>query len=425
MVVASPDSQAFPSGGDMSGSDPHWVQVLERLDAALGEAAEVPVGCLSAAELRSWTERLGRGQSRLGALVCRALVEPDWSVLDPVRGKNDVAELVASDRSTDPRPVSGEVRLGRWLAGYPEFLEAFVDGRLSRSHIQALRRCHNWRTKEYLAEAQGYLVQAAVDCDWQGFVAVVHRWVLSCDPDGAEPREQAERRSCRISKQADGSWDGRFALDPVAGHALATALAREEQVLWREDEADEESTRTASQRRADALVDLVTRGSTADGSSGSAPLVHVVLSERVAAEALERLASGADGNGALPADPDHRSPESGHDDPDRRCELIDGTPIHPHHALAVLTIATLRRLVLGADGEILDLGRSVRTFPVRLRQALLARDRGRCRHPGCTSPLAWLQADHVIPWIRGGRTSLANGQMLCDPHNKHKRDREP
>jgi hypothetical protein len=112
-------------------------------------------------------------------------------------------------------------------------------------------------------------------------------------------------------------------------------------------------------------------------------------------------------------------------DPDMRCELIDGTPIHPRFAAAVLATAVLRRLVLGADGEILDLGRKVRTFPRHLKQALLARARGHCQTPGCDAPHAWLQADHLIPWSHGGRTATVNGQILCDGDNKRKRDQQP
>lgn len=36
-----------------------------------------------------------------------------------------------------------------------------------------------------------------------------------------------------------------------------------------------------------------------------------------------------------------------------------------------------------------------------------------------------LQADHVMPWSRGGRTTLANGQMLCPRHNRRKTNRLP
>ncbi|MDH5521559.1 MAG: HNH endonuclease [Acidimicrobiia bacterium] len=33
-----------------------------------------------------------------------------------------------------------------------------------------------------------------------------------------------------------------------------------------------------------------------------------------------------------------------------------------------------------------------------------------------------MQADHITPHSRGGPTKLSNGQILCDPHNKKKRD---
>ena len=79
----------------------------------------------------------------------------------------------------------------------------------------------------------------------------------------------------------------------------------------------------------------------------------------------------------------------------------------------------------GPAGEVTDLGRRSRGFPARLKQALLVQARGRCRSPGCDAPLAWLQADHLIPWRRDGTTSLRNGQILCDPHNKAKGDRLP
>jgi hypothetical protein len=93
--------------------------------------------------------------------------------------------------------------------------------------------------------------------------------------------------------------------------------------------------------------------------------------------------------------------------------------------MAILATATLRRLVLGADGEILDLGRRVRTFPRHLKQALAAQSRGRCANQGCDAPYTWLQADHITPWNRNGTTSVGNGQMLCGPDNRRKSDQPP
>ncbi|MBQ2812594.1 MAG: HNH endonuclease, partial [Clostridia bacterium] len=33
-----------------------------------------------------------------------------------------------------------------------------------------------------------------------------------------------------------------------------------------------------------------------------------------------------------------------------------------------------------------------------------------------------MQADHIIPWSKGGHTTLDNGQMLCRMHNLKKSD---
>jgi len=88
-------------------------------------------------------------------------------------------------------------------------------------------------------------------------------------------------------------------------------------------------------------------------------------------------------------------------------------------------MATLRRLVMSTPGEVLDLGRAVRNYPVHLRQALIAQSRGRCQHAGCDAPAAWLQADHLLPWARDGHSDLENGQTLCRPHNRQKNDRLP
>ena len=127
----------------------------------------------------------------------------------------------------------------------------------------------------------------------------------------------------------------------------------------------------------------------------------------------------------LPASPADLSPTLplSAADPAARCELVDGTPIHPRWVLGLLGVATLRRLVLGADSEILDLGREVRTFPRKLKDAIFGAHRGTCANDGCDAPFSWLQADHVIPWTRNGPTATDNGQPLCRPDNNVKGNR--
>lgn len=73
-------------------------------------------------------------------------------------------------------------------------------------------------------------------------------------------------------------------------------------------------------------------------------------------------------------------------------------------------------VVLGGAGEVLDIGRARRLFPLTLRRALIARDKG-CAFPGCTIPAAWTEAHHIGPWARGGVTGVGNGTLLCSHHH--------
>jgi hypothetical protein len=72
-------------------------------------------------------------------------------------------------------------------------------------------------------------------------------------------------------------------------------------------------------------------------------------------------------------------------------------------------------LVEDAAGRTIDVGRKTRTIPVALRRALHARDRG-CRFPGCTNRR--VDAHHLVHWIDGGETSLANTALLCRRHHR-------
>lgn len=78
--------------------------------------------------------------------------------------------------------------------------------------------------------------------------------------------------------------------------------------------------------------------------------------------------------------------------------------------------ADLIPVVLGGEGQVLDLGRTRRLFPSRLRRAITARDGG-CAAPGCTIPAPWCEAHHIEHWEHGGPTSVDNGVLLCSHHH--------
>lgn len=148
--------------------------------------------------------------------------------------------------------------------------------------------------------------------------------------------------------------------------------------------------RTASQRRADALVEILTRAGVTDEcdlpTSGAAR-IQVTTS----LDALKGLLPGG------------------------------GADEHGHH----LSAGAIRRLacdadlfpvVLGGPSEPLDVGRVKRLFTPGQRKAVYLRDRC-CSFPGCTIPPAWCQIHHVLHWVFGGRTDLLNATALCQRHH--------
>ena len=104
-------------------------------------------------------------------------------------------------------------------------------------------------------------------------------------------------------------------------------------------------------------------------------------------------------------------------------ELDDGTVLPLSEVQRIACDCEMTRLVLGADGVPLDVGRTERTYAKSLRRAVLARDR-HCRWPGCTMRASWCEVHHLRWWSRGGRTSLDNGLTLCTFHHHevHRRD---
>ena len=102
--------------------------------------------------------------------------------------------------------------------------------------------------------------------------------------------------------------------------------------------------------------------------------------------------------------------------------LADGAPVSASEARRMACTAGIIPAVLGGKSQPLDLGRSRRLFTSAQRLALSLRDR-HCRAVGCDIPARWCEAHHRRPWSEGGRTDLADGELLCIHH--HHRIHDP
>lgn len=63
-----------------------------------------------------------------------------------------------------------------------------------------------------------------------------------------------------------------------------------------------------------------------------------------------------------------------------------------------------------------------RNFDEAQRQVIYRRDKGICQQCGTKCEWNAWQADHIIPWNRGGKTIVSNGQVLCPTCNASKSD---
>jgi hypothetical protein len=74
------------------------------------------------------------------------------------------------------------------------------------------------------------------------------------------------------------------------------------------------------------------------------------------------------------------------------------------------------RIVMGPDGVPLDHGRRpLRRDPPRAKRVVGGA--GVLSSAGCAAPTWWCDVHHLLAWIDGGETNLANAALLCERHH--------
>jgi len=121
------------------------------------------------------------------------------------------------------------------------------------------------------------------------------------------------------------------------------------------------------------------------------------------------------------AEREPKAPRSPKDGAGFRCDTLDGTPIDPAAATANALVNHVRRVVVGADGVVVDVGRKGRLFTGARRLAVLIGETT-CSWPGCNVPVTRCQADHLDGFHsrKRGPTNPRNGGPACGFHNRLK-----
>lgn len=357
--------------------------------------------------------------NKLDATMARLVGAAERNGVPQASGQRTVGQYVAARTTAAPVKVNRVSTLARWLRGFPLFESAFGTA-IRVEHVEYLRKLDTrYATNQRLLADQQILIDAATTCSFKDFTKACDYWLILIDPDGNEPNDQIAKTSFRVRSGSGGRGEISGECDALTRQALTTALDHEAEKIRLADK-EVGVARSQGQRQMAALVNLVTRGFAREDGSFPVPLVNVVMSLKVAEWAQEALANGsANPHGEVPVDLN---------DVDGRCELIDGTPVHPFLALFmfnnvgsnILGAPNLRRYVMDADSRLLDVSVNSRYFPPWMKTAGAVQSRGACETHGCDAPFSWLQADHIDPVANGGETQFDNEQMQCGPDNHAK-----
>src|SRR5215472_10323385 len=320
-------------------------------------------------------------RSRMDAEIARRV-----AVFDRTRGfaacdAHSTTAWLRGEVRLSPNAASEHVRVARQLDRLPEVGRAFAAGEVNLQHVQTITRVLEEAPAEVAEEAGPSLVDLAQRIDPHRLGAVTRHLRHTFAPDAVVRDEvhHRERRRMHLSESTDGVYYLDGVLDTETGAMLRTALDSLMGPPARDDE------RSWPQRRHDALGDLVRRqldGGELPQVGGQRP--HLTLTASV--ETLAKLP------GSKAADLDWGVPVSG--------ELLR----------RVACDCELTCILVDGNGDPLSVGRTSRTFTPAQRRALVARDRGCVL---CGRPAAWCDSHHVVDWIDGGETSVANGALVC------------
>jgi uncharacterized protein DUF222 len=341
-------------------------------------------------------------------------------------GHRSTAAWVRAVTNCSPSESRRRARVARALHDLAGFREALRAGDVGIDQVNEVARLHaNPRCGGVVVGSEPVLLEAARQLEYADLCVVTQRWLTLADPDGAHRDHAAadSGRDFRIREHGVG-----FTIEAQCGVLQGTAIREmwqrfadaEFMTDWeeaaRKPHGDRVSAsqlpRTASQRRFDAFFRMLEAGAT---NTGEAVLADPVVNVIVDLDTFEQYLSAELGGPVPRIDPAGIV--------DRRCETIDGLPVDPRDVVALAIVGRVRRIVLDADDVIVNAGRLTRLYRGPLRHAVQALN-PRCRWLACMLRARISAIDHRREFAEGGATDAANGEVLCDHHNRFKSQRD-
>jgi hypothetical protein len=364
------------------------LDAIALLEAAVDRFSEQPVpegGPALAAflpRLQRCADRLGLKASEAAAAFANTNEYDEQGFVSPIHWIRRNCHLTGG-------AAADRVAVGDHLQKMPESHQSVLEGEIGFAHL-----AHIARTAAAIEESgtnkqfdETPLLDKARKLSVGRFIDFCHHMRHADDPEGYAAEEAAgvEARSLTIKTGEGGMVWVRGVLDPEGAAVLRTAV---EPLARRNGKQDD---RKRDRRVADAVVELAARSL----DNALVPQHGSVRPHLQVTTTLETLIQRA---GAPAAD------------------LELSLPISAKAVERLACDCSVTRVLLGADSAVIDVGRSKRVITPAQNKALRARDKG-CRWPGCERPATWTSGHHLVHWVKGGTTDLANLVLLCYRHH--------
>ena len=288
-------------------------------------------------------------------------------------GFPSLTALLIDRMSVHPGEAQRLVRRANALAEMPLAAMALDRGAITGAQVDVLAEAMAVSPDAFTRE-EGRLVEVAMDtAPVRELRKKLDYWLdRVAREDLADVRHLVrETRALNLRREQDGMRINGW-VDIESGERLAARLDPGPPLPG--------DTRSTASRRADLLLEMVE-----GGSDRPSLVVHV------SAETLLEAKPGLS-------------------------ETEHGTFLTADEVRRISCEANLTRVVFGPDSQPLDVGRTKRLVTPALRIAVMARDL-HCVFPGCDRPASWCDVHHLIPWSKGGATSLDNLVLLCRHHH--------
>ena len=331
----------------------------------------VEVAALSDDELVERMTALGRERSRVDAMLAETAAE-----MHRRDGGRVVAAMMRERLHLSARQATADTELAASLGELPATVEAWRAGEITMGHARVIARVaadpDHCDEPALLEMARGYPVD---------MFARMTRSVMKPGVSSEERNRQHENRWASLVQDPDGSWRLSAYLDADDGKRVSlafNAMVRTYRTGATFYGSGPIKGLTSQQRRADALVNLIT----GEGPHHRPkPTLLMIADYDAVARELKNL------------------------------RYDDGLPVAADRIAELAAEARILPAIFSAEGDPLWLGRADRNASAGQRIVLAARDGG-CVN--CAAPVEGGEPHHIRWFSLGGPTDVDNLAWLCE-----------